>query len=362
MGFFSKLFGQETKTQQKVRKVHDTTTKKVGKPFFTNAPENWGIITDEFLQTNQSFVKSYDANANGDVDNHRMFMVNALMLIGTITETFKKNVNTKIQASYTDALLGCKDQYATSICVQKLFDKGVINTSGIVIDDYERYAVMLFVQPTPMSYINELKALFLADGYKDLIYFSQTDPNTVTGNQDIRFDNFNAQSFSFSPEKQGKSNRKHYQYAMWWPSEQEPDFLRSEMKENIETYLQLFDNYNSYALGLLSFAFNLKKDTNRTKLPEYDEVTIQGPEGVEIIITLSQTKGINYHFPILPEYEVYRNRFIKVYLIFASKIKAQIDKNNFPKDDFGHASTLDWYHELIDAYAKAPMESIGLIE
>jgi hypothetical protein len=82
-------------------------------------------------------------------------------------------------------------------------------------------------------------------------------------------------------------------------------------------------------------------------MPSYDEVIMEGPEGVEIILSLSEERGINFHFPMLERYEKYRNNFIKTYIEFCYDIRAQIVENDFPKDDFGHPSSLEWYTNLL---------------
>lgn len=320
-----------------------------GNRFYTNAPEHWGVITDEFLNSNREFSRSYDHKKEDTVIKRRSWMVNSLTLMGRINEELGKKNGQKVHSSYTDALLGYNEPYATSCCIEKLFEKGTISINGIAIDNNKRYAVILFDVPTPMKYIDELRVYFLADDYEDLIYFAVNDPNQVTENVTLKFENFNKSCFSFDQAKQVRNNWGYDSYAMWWASEKEPNFNVAIIKDDIRLSLDLLDFHNSYALGILSFAFGLKDNNNRTRLPEYDEIAITGPEGVEIIITLSRQYGINFHFPMLPEFESYRNRFMKVYVNFCYEIRAQILEHDLPDDDFDMTSTLAWYQQLLDA-------------
>lgn len=319
-----------------------------GNPFYTNAPQHWGTITDEFLNSNREFSSNYDHKKDDFVIKRRSWMVNSLTLMGKINEEFEKKNGQKVHTSYGDALLDYTEPYATSFCIEKLFIKGTISITGIAVDNYERYAVILFDTPTPMKYIDELRIYFLEDGYKDLIYFAVDDPSQVTENVILKFENFNKSCFSIDQTKQGHNNWEYDSYAMWWISEKETNFNEAIIKDDIRLSLDLLDFHNSYALGILSFAFGLKDNNNRTRLPDYDEVVVTGPEGVQIIMTLSKQYGINFHFPMLPKFESYRNKFMKVYVNFCYEIRAQILEHNLPNDDFDTTSTLAWYQQLLD--------------
>jgi hypothetical protein len=354
MGFFSRLFGwnkeelfPEDNSTPIDNSIYEYKEPELGgTPFYTNAPKHWGTITDDFLDSNKNFSQTFDDKTSDVILEKRMFMVNSLVLLGKINDALQKINKDKVHTSYRDALLEEEYQYATSCCIEKLFSKGIISINGVVIDNYKRYAVLLFLKPTPLSYVEALKPYFEEEGYEDLIYFAQQDPTTVTEEKSLKFEGFTKNCFGFNKEKQGLPFRKYTEYAMWWQGI-DTDFDSSSMKKDIKTYLDLLDFHNSYALGVLSFAFNLKEDNSRTLMPSYDEVIMEGPEGVEIILSLSEERGINFHFPMLERYEKYRNNFIKTYIEFCYDIRAQIVENDFPKDDFGHPSSLEWYTNLL---------------
>lgn len=321
--------------------------KAIGKAFFTNAPLHWGAITDEFMGPNAEIANSW-AGTNQKQNQKQRFMADSLVLMGRINEALSKINLSKALTSYMDALHECKDAFATSCCINKLFEKGTIEISGIVIDNFERYGVILFYSATSIENFEELRTLFINDGYKDLIYFALEDPNLVTEQKKIQFENFNKHSFRYEVLKQGAEHRKYSEYAMWWATDTEPDFKSSSVRKNVGIYLDILDHHHSYALGILSFAFGLKQDNSRTRLPDKDLIAIEGPEGVEIMISLSESRGIHFHFPVSPRYERYRNNFIKVYVNFCYNIRAQILEHDFPKDDFGQPSSLDWYNQLLE--------------
>lgn len=349
MGLFSKWFGSKKPAQpdESVQKQSVKSEAKITQPFFSNAPEHWGMFSKEFLKSNKQFVDGWEANQHSDAIQKRRFMVNSLLLMGNINDVFEKQCGRKVHNSYTDGLLEFTEAYGTSCCIEKLLSKGVFKLNGVAIDNYERYGVVLFESPTPMGYVEELRNYFIKDGYKDLIYFAVHDPKAVDGVKKIVFEPFNKACFSFNAQGQSAADRKFEKYAMWWSGETEDDFMSSSVKENMGICMDILDFHESFALGCLSYAFGIQANNNRTRLPLKDMVNIEGPEGVQVLISLSQESGIIFLFPALPKYAKYRDNFIKTWLNFCYDIRSQILEHNLPKDDFGQASVLDWYKALL---------------
>ena len=334
-----------------------------GDPFYSNAPEHWGTITNGFLAVSQRAGENFDHEKGGYAEQRRIWMLNSLMLCGAVNKALSQIAGEKIHISYGDAMLASNERYATSCCIEKLFVKGVISINGIIIDDYKRYGILLCEAPTPMKYIDELRKCFIEDGYTDLIYFALHDPTLVDTAVPLKFENFNANCFTFDQEKQSHHNWTYDKYAMWWASETEPTFNSAVIKDDMRLHLDLLNFHNSYALGVLSYAFGLKNDNDRVKLPDDSGVVIVGPEGVEMIMTLSTQQGINFHFPMLPQFERYRNTFIKVYTNFCYQIRAQILEHDLPDDSSHTPSTLAWYEQLLNQSTEVQndIESIGCL-
>lgn len=338
MSFFSKLFGSKKQNQQT---SHDRSHQQKaaeepakGNPFFTNAPSHWPIITDEFLSSNVTFTHKFDHNKEEAVFNKRLYMVNSMALLGAVNKGLTDNIGTKVLSSYSGGFFDSKEQYATTFCVEKLSSKGIIKTNGIVIDNFEKYAVFLFEKPTSAAYHQELRSLFAEDGFKDVIYYSQTDPETVeqTGEIVLPFEGLNDSCFRMNPEKQKSTDRSYETYAMWWSGNSDASFMDSSAFNSISSYYNSCADCYSYILGKLGYALGLNKDDSRIALPDYDEVLISGPEDAEILMTLSKTSGINFHFPTMQKSEKYRDNFLKVFATFAESLKKEIENNNFDKD------------------------------
>jgi hypothetical protein len=121
-------------------------------PFFTNAPSHWPIITDEFLSSNVTFTHKFDHNKEEAVFNKRLYMVNSMALLGAVNKGLTDNIGTKVLSSIPEDF-DSKEQYATTFCVEKLSSKGIIKTNGIVIDNFEKYAVFYLKNPLPQPII-----------------------------------------------------------------------------------------------------------------------------------------------------------------------------------------------------------------
>lgn len=352
MSLFSRLFGGKKRlddsnnTTNTASSTENINIEKKGNPFFTNAPHDWPVITDEFIETNMKFALNYDGNTGEKTIRKRMFMNNSLLLIGAINAYLRKKANKEIPANYLDSLLDSTDQYATSFCIDKIFKEGIIKTNGVVIDNYERYAVMLFDEPVSDNYINKLRELYIQTGFKEMVYYAVNDPKTITAEKDIEFGDLTPNSFNFNKDKQSVNDRKHSEYAVWWPGADKDNFISSEVASDMNYYLSLNSDCSTYLLGQLSFAFKIKNDNTRVALPDYDEITIEGPEGVEIIMTISNITGINFHFPVSPVFEDYRNNFIKMYIRFSEAAQQFIRENNYPKDN--PPLSTKWFSQLID--------------
>jgi len=345
MSFFSKLFGfKNEKSTVQHQNVEKQVEKKIGKPFFTNAPAHWGTITDEFLDSNKNFSQNFDEKNVDVILEKRMFMVNSLVLLGAINSNLSQKFGIKIVSEYIDGLSDSKDKYATSCCVYKLFENGILVTNGIVLDNFEKYAVFLFTKPTSFAYIDKLKEKFIENGFKDLIYYCVVNPETVNLPDLIELPYIGLQKESFKLKAdQSRDNRKYTDYALWWSDNPDSLFGDSKTYQILSKYYEKCNDISTYILGKFGYALGRNDDDTRVKLPEYDEMIIEGPEGVEIILTISDKTGINFHFPVGPKFEKYRDDFLNSIFEFALSIKNQVVENNFERDS--DLVKTDWLEE-----------------
>lgn len=357
MNFFSKLFGLSTNNKSNQNQNLGKQDASIGNPFFTNAPAHWGKITDEFLDSNKNFSQNFDEKKVDVILEKRMFMINSLVLIGGINRNLSEKFEIKIVSEYLEGLTDTKEKYATSCCVYKLFESGIILTNGIVVDNYEKYAVFLFTKPTPIAYIEKIKVIFIENGFKDLIYYCVTDPATVDFQNSFELPYVGLQKESFKlKENQSRDNRKYNDYAIWWTNKADTLFSDSNTYKILSKYHDTCNDISTYILGKLGYALGRNENDTRVNLPDYDEMIVEGPEGVEIILTISDKTGINFHFPISPNFEKYRDNFLNTFFEFSCSIKNQVEENNFEKDKY--VVNPDW---LKQTKGVENIESISLI-
>jgi hypothetical protein len=354
MNFFSRIFGSKKEKPQSQETEHDVNEKML----FTNAPADWPPVSNAFLKSNKKFTNSYDSNNNAGVFDKRMFMVNSLVLIGGINQYLKNKSGTDVVSSYQDSLLDYKLPYGTSMCIDKVLEKGIMKTNGVVIDNNIRYAVLLFTEPVSLMYINKLKNLYAGFDYQDVIYYAQHDPSLIETDNEPVFELFSKTAFTFEKDKQGIAHRKYPEYAVWWSDVPGETFSGSGFSDKMRRYLTVNATMNTYVLGKLSYAFGINNSDNRIFLPDYDEVTFKGPEEVEIILSISSLTGLNFHFPVGPEFVKYREAFIDNYILFCENLLKQRQEGNHPGDI--PALSLDWFEELLQKSNQPNVQRISL--
>ncbi|TDW51438.1 hypothetical protein EV144_101113 [Flavobacterium sp. 270] len=370
MSFFQKLFGIKSQGEQKNNELKQIENKQIesnhikttGNPFFTNAPKHWPVITDDFLNSNKDFSNNFD-NKTGDIIlKKRMFMVNSLVLMGKLNEELSVIAGKKITHSYRDSLIDNEENYATTFCIDKVFELGIIKTHGIVIENSKKYAIILFHNSESINYINELKKLFLEEGFEDLIYYATVDPASIIeiNPKEIEFETINQECFHLDKEKQSKNDRKYSQYALWCSRDSIQKFIDSKVYKSLNEYHNYCSDCYTYILGKIGFALGLNENDKRVQLPEYDELIFEGPEGVEIIMTISNKNGLNFHFPANSKFDNYRNNFLNIFTILCKTLKEQIDNENFEKDN--QIVTTEWLERLkSEVIADEKLSFISLI-
>jgi hypothetical protein len=289
-----------------------------------------------------------------------MFMNNSLVLIGGINQYLMAKTGREVLSSYQESLLDCTLPYATSMCVEKVFEQGIINTNGVVIDNFNRYAVMLFTQPVSQSYIARLKELYADFGYNDVIYYALNDPSLINDDREPEFETFSNASFSLSDSANDIACRKHAEYAVWWAGTTGETFKGSDFYKKMRHYLEINSHISTYIVGKFTKALKMKETDDRTKLPEYDEIIINGPEGVEMILTLSSVTGLNFHIPVGPEFVKYREAFISTYILYCKNMQKMAEEAGASKDT--PPLPLEWFDDLVDktSQAGANLKSISI--
>lgn len=108
------------------------------------------------------------------------------------------------------------------------------------------------------------------------------------------------------------------QYGMWW-ADQEGE--RFEFSRSYEFYDQIYyelNNLEMHGLGLILLELQMIQHMEELTFMELGnqriEIPLEGPEGVPIIITFTQERGLRFHFHMRYANAEYRDLFLNHYL------------------------------------------------
>jgi hypothetical protein len=158
------------------------------------------------------------------------------------------------------------------------------------------------------------------------------------------------------------------EYAMWYAVEGEPLFEQSPTLEYLKRIYQACAGYQSIFLGIILRSLELTDGEKPTRISLPNElltVGIRGPEGVPIVLSAVEEKGVRFHFHCDTP-PVYRDAFWKLYAEFCENVRREIAKAGAPRDA-APDQTLTWFEALAgftrqNAAKGEPSERIGRIE
>ncbi len=140
-------------------------------------------------------------------------------------------------------------------------------------------------------------------------------------------------------------------YALWWPTEDEPFLASSEEWSVMEEIQVQADGFNSVVASLLLGGWQGIKLEGRASLPrEGMEVPIHGPENKVLVVSFSERRGIQFLCPIERVDYTYRRRlqnfyldFVRTAMIATREVDANLPRDPFPEDG---PTALEWMREL----------------
>lgn len=153
------------------------------------------------------------------------------------------------------------------------------------------------------------------------------------------------------------------QFAMWLPSDSDPTFTASPIRERWNTIYELTKNSWSYITANMLYSLGVIEKTFRVNLPEefmpFAFVTAQDEQ---VILSLSQEKGIRLHFAETTRLE-YRITFLDFFTAYCRAWNNLIEENDGHKDDdigFGR-----WWEATVKTSVtmeeQEPLTGVGII-
>ena len=159
----------------------------------------------------------------------------------------------------------------------------------------------------------------------------------------------------WSPMEQAPSG----EYAMWWPTEDDPSFARSEVRGHIGRAYRAAEGIESYVLAELLYRLGiLDQDTLRITFPDEPiYASFETPEGLPVVFSASREKGMRFHFHTKLTAAKYRNDFWQQFAEFVEMWRGGVEDAGAPFDLDAEVKPREWW-TLTDE-AVAAVESTG---
>ncbi len=136
-------------------------------------------------------------------------------------------------------------------------------------------------------------------------------------------------------------------FAMWWSTESDPTFHNSKTYEHLNKMYQILKGYETYIAGYVLRQTRIIQEVKlqRMKLPE-NPVTyvINAPEGKQVLLILSQEKGIRFLFPVNNTTQEYRERFLRGAMVDMAATAIPLRQQNAPIDEATDPNGFDWFN------------------
>lgn len=137
------------------------------------------------------------------------------------------------------------------------------------------------------------------------------------------------------------------QYAMWWAQEPGEQFHYSSTFDLIDRIYREINGLEMRAFALLLLELGMIQEeyefTASTFTDSTVEIPIEGPEGVPIIISFSQHRGVRFHFHMERASAEYRDLFLNLFLLRLKTWRKEADLEHIKRLD---SPAYTWWREL----------------
>ena len=153
-------------------------------------------------------------------------------------------------------------------------------------------------------------------------------------------------------------------YSMWWSKDNADSFVDSPCHAALERIYKFADGIETRLLGtLLSGIDAIEPHVDRIQyLDESLTVYLNGPEANPVVLTVSQEKGIRFHFHETTCKAEYRDEFLQRYADYVAAIRTEVEENGSALDPEWDPRALEWWQLSINAMNQMEdVESFGAI-
>ncbi len=153
-------------------------------------------------------------------------------------------------------------------------------------------------------------------------------------------------------------------YSMWWSSSEGESFASSASFSHIDRAFKSADGVETRLLGrLLSSLDAIDPHVDRMSYPD-DTVTIflTGPREAPIVLTVSQEKGVRFHFHEASWKSGDRDEFLYQYADYVESIRREVEIRDAALDPDWEPRAIDWWNLARESVAaNDEVESLGTL-
>lgn len=266
---------------------------------FTNAPSHWPVVTSDPLIPEG--VPGFDS-------------MNAATFGGALKRSFEESNS------------GCK---LNAVLKPLLTPDGILEIPFEVEDAGKLFPVFLYTKSSEAAASNYYGTFNIVHqkGYQDPVYYAPSPlPNAAPGNP---LGPFGPNLLTRYRGQMPKGN-----YPILWADEINTNILATKCIKDIYRSYQAIAGIESYVLANLFHKLELvEAEVQRMRLPKKPmTIPVVGPENQHFILSVSEEKGIRFHFH--PQYTAadYRDAFWSVFASYTEGFKTEALKQQMELD------------------------------
>jgi len=157
-------------------------------------------------------------------------------------------------------------------------------------------------------------------------------------------------------------------YAMWWATDEGQRFSQSACFRSWGSVYHTLDGIETWAVSLaLRTLGALGNETMRvTYPPGMKAYFVEGPMGEPLVLSLSQEKGIRFHFNAERCPAEYRDRFVDSFARCLGLLRREIEAEVGQLDAVSNPRALDWWKstghaEALDDPGRERIQRFGVV-
>lgn len=229
-----------------------------------------------------------------------------------------------------------------SVLYISLLEEGALQVPIVFKTEKTGYSVFFIYSVEDAKKYNDALLKIKYTAYPNAIYFSNFDISSVFGKEQ------STRTLRLSDLRINKEAELDDEFAMWWSANEEMVFSNSETKLILESIYDIQKDYESVFTGYLLQQIGLAEEFGRTYLPKQEKaLVVLAPEDKNMLIILSQEKGIRFLFPVKSTSRFYREQFLSAIRIDFLTLRLTLQEQQIPKDDATGQNGAAWFNAMV---------------